>query len=245
MEIKFLGVPNNFGYDGGAGSNPMATPAAPAAATPAAPTPTAATPAAKPEGASPVDKYLNLFNNAPSPSGTPAPTPAPAPTPKPEPTILDSNKEIFGKAYETENFIGQVPKEDMELMAKGGPEGLAAMLKVINTAARQAAAVASETSIAVSRKAADVMGKETQNELKRAIVLNTTDSHIKKQNEVLLNPAFAPVVSIMQDIILSKNPGMDAETLAKSTVEYFSLMQNAANPDKKETKSTKIKPTVL
>jgi hypothetical protein len=226
--VAFPGVPHNFNYNQNtAPVSPMGGGAplenGPSKVVPGVPASNPTVSATQPlnQGPSPLDKYVKLFDNTPDPD-------APPPT-KPAPTILDATHKEFNTVYEKKNFVGDITEEQMAALAKGGPDGIKMTLELINNAARNAAATASETAMTGVKRGREISESENKAAMEKVVRLQSSSTAIGEMNKRLLTPAYKPLVEGIQSQLLARNPNMTAEELASNTVEYFKLANEEVN----------------
>lgn len=239
--VTFAGVRNNFAYTPGGGNNgapgnqpPINPGAVPphqvsgpngSKVNPGQPSSTPGDPnhpnaPANPgnpqvqDGSSPLDIYANLFDNSPQLDKDGKPIQAPA-------NILDSGVDNFAKMAEKLQFQNVATPEQMELMAKGGQEGIAAMMEVMQNFGRQVFAHAAATSTAVTKKGLDGKSKELQTNINNAIRLHGLSENLLKKDPRLSNPAVAPLVAVVQQQMATKFPNDTVAQLEQKVSQYF------------------------
>lgn len=246
--VNFAGVPSNFNFNpggGGGGGGGNGTPNAPAPMSGAAgnippanpskmiPGMEAGTPGdpnnpnnKPPEGSSPLDKYAGFFDNKPKPVDPNAP--------KPTPTVLDATSADYLKTAGKLDFTAAVTPEQRALMAKGGEEGVTAMLDAINGISRNIYAQAGATASQVTKKGLELSEGQLDSKINQSLVLAQSSSNVGTLNSMLENPMYKPMVGAIQQHFLTVKPDMTAKELSELTVDYFKNMSAPAASTKED-----------
>lgn len=237
--VGFAGVPHNFGAENKSndaspmgGDNVVAT--GESKVVPGAPPSNTDNTVTNPDGttvaggSSPLDKFKGLFDNSPklNADGTPATVVEPVRT------ILDASHADFTKAAEGMDFTPDVTEDQMADLLAGGEKGVAATLALINSAGKKAFAQSSATSNTINAKASELSQADLQKQMTEKITLSAATEGVASKNANLMKPEFAPIVSAIQQRILSKFPDIQATELTDLTITYFGEMSGGESVNK-------------
>jgi hypothetical protein len=183
----------------------------------AAPAPVAATPVATP---APSPAPMHQFNDLWQPVAAPK---------DPDPTKAGN---IFSQADPTKmleaargvNFVEGLDANLLATAAKGGPEGVAAMVQIINDVGQRSYAQAAFASTRVVDQGLSQFQLGLDKSLPGAIKKHTVSESIVSDNPAFNNPALAPVIQAVQLQIQAKHPQATTAEIRAYTLQYLTGM---------------------
>lgn len=179
-----------------------------------------------------LDDFANLFKpQAADPNAPKQPT-------LQDPLLTPINPDAFKQQIAQANFAAGIPQETLQKAISGDAQ---ALMDAINHASREAFAAATQLSHGLvehgSRTAAEralgLVDSKVRNSLLRS--QNPT-------NEVLQNPAVAPVFNAVKTQLAQANPQMSPEAVTQAAEAYFSQMAEAFTAPQRQAEATKNAP---
>ena len=206
---------------------PQQQPAAPAANPVAGnnlvPQPGVNTPPAgtNPDGSaatSPMDNFASLWQTDPN---TPAPNDPNAP-------LIALNQQKLAEQVRQMDFTKSVNPELFQKVAAGGEEAVTALAQIVNSVAQQATAQALVGSSMVAEGAIKKYGTGLRSEIPSLIKQQSVTEQRRQLNPALSNPAFEPMVQVVEMQMRKKFPDATAAELTEQVSKYFDTFAAAA-----------------
>ena len=164
---------------------------------------------------SPLSKFEKLWE--PTPVDPNAPTPAPG--------IKDVDPGKIMEAAGKVDFAQILSREDLQKVAAGGEEAVAALTTLLNKTAQtvygQSAFAASKI---VEKALAEAEGKFTE-KIPALLQQRGAQELLLQQNKQLSHPAVAPIVEMMREQLVQKYPNATSQQIAEMAQE---MMKGAA-----------------
>lgn len=196
-------------------------------------------------------------NNPLVPSGTPAAQPNPQDPFKDfnglwdiDLTKVNPNEPFFAKTDPAKvmesarktNFANMT-QEQMTAIAAGGPEAVKAMQAILNGAAQSVYGQGAIASTKMIDQALSAQRKQFEDMLPGLITKHQASSGLQQSNPLFSNPTLAPMVEMVQERILAKNPNATPQEIQQQTSLFFDTMgvqfapkpQASTNPAQRET----------
>lgn len=183
-----------------------------------------------PKGPSPLDKYAGLFDNAPTVDKDGKPIAKIEATK----TLLDAGVVDYTKAAETLDFTKAVTPEIQAKIAKGGEEGVAAMLEAMQLVGANAFIQAGVTASKAGKTSLELATTERGAAVQSQIHLNDVSTLVITANPSLAHPALKPMADALGKQLVEKNPTATPQQIADLTLGYFKELQLQAAPDTSE-----------
>lgn len=165
-------------------------------------------------------------------------------------TKLNPNEPFFAKTDPAKvmesarktNFANMT-QEQMTAIAAGGPEALKAMAAVLNNATQNVYGQGAIASTKMIDQALAAQRKQFEDMLPGLITKHQASSGLQQSNPLFSNPTLAPMVEMVQERILAKNPNATPQEIQQQTSLFFDTMgvqfapksQASANPAPRET----------
>lgn len=196
---------------------------------------------------------------SPSPSPSPSPTPAPAPpldklkgtwdtpvpptnAPTPPPNFLDNiNEENVNKAAKGVDFRKTVTQEVFDKVAKGGSEGVQAILDAMNTMNQDVYGKGALATGQIVKKALQEQKDAFLKELPKLIRDQSIKGASKKANPLFDNPALKPISSALETTFAAQHPNASAEEVAAMVNDYFTTVASVLAPKTPNPKTARTK----
>jgi hypothetical protein len=168
---------------------------------------------------------------------------APDPNAPQQPTLADPilnpvDPAKFREQVANANFAANIPQETLQKAMSGDA---AAFQEAVNAAAREAFAAATQMSQGLAEHAARTAAERA---------LGQVDLRVRNQllqgqnttNEVLNNPAVAPVFKAVKAQIAQAQPHMSPEAVHQAAEGYFTNMANAMTAPQRQAEEAKTAP---
>lgn len=202
------------------GANPATMPNSPATPAAAGPVP------AK------LDDFANMFKpQAADPNAPKQPTLS-------DPLLTPINQDAFKQQIAQANFAAGIPQETLQKAISGDAT---ALMEAINHASREAFAAATQLSHGLvehgSRTAAERALGLVDGKVRNTLLRNQNPT-----NEVLQNPAVAPVFNAVKTQLAQANPQLSPEAVNQAAEAYFSQMAEAFTAPQRQAEETKNAP---
>jgi hypothetical protein len=208
---------------------PDKTPNTPGDPSPAPP-PIAATPVATPAPSpAPMHQFTDLWHPTPAPK-------EPDPT-KPGNIFSAADPAKMLEAARGVNFVEGLDANLLATAAKGGPEGVAALVQIINDVGQRSYAQAAFASTRVVDQGLSQFQLGLDKSLPGAIKKHTVSESIVSDNPAFNNPALAPVIQAVQLQIQAKHPQATTAEIRAYTLQYLTGMSELI-VNKKETQQS-------
>lgn len=115
-------------------------------------------------------------------------------------------------------------QEQMTAIQAGGPEALKAMQAVLNTAAQNVYGQSAIASTKMIDQALEAQRTKIMEMLPALINKQQVTSNLNETNPIFTNPAIAPMVSMVRDNLLQKNPNAQPAEINKQISDFFDAM---------------------
>lgn len=136
------------------------------------------------------------------------------------------------------DFSSALTPEMLAAVAKGGTDGVAALVKALNTVGQQVYAKSALASAAITKQADKDADARFQRELPKHIRSASAKGSTAAQNAILKNPAIAPIVSALETQALAQYPNASPAEISALVTEYIKDMGTVLNPPKDDTQKT-------
>ena len=176
--------------------------------------------------AKPVDDFATLWNPTVDKDGNPIPE---------QVNSLGSNINFnldvgaLDKHFSTIDFTKGLDPNLFSAVASGGDNAIAALPQIINHAVRQAVLTSAQSTTKLVQGTVGNADKNitdiVQAEIKKLGLQDTIRS-----NPIYSDPAYAPVVDMVQTRVLQKYPNATQADLSKAVDTYFLKLSSAFNP---------------
>lgn len=217
-----------------------------------------------------IDNAYTAVFGAPKPVATPqivvaAPPPPPEVKPPPPPleklkgtwdtpvvpkvdpanipvNFLDNiNVESVNKAAKTVDFKAAITPEVMAAVAKGGTEGVQAMLDAMNDMSRDGYGKSALATAQIVKKALADQKADFLKELPKIIRDQTIKGSAKKANPLFDDPALKPISTALETSFAAQHPNASADEISEMVKDYFTTISSVLAPSATPTKNRKTK----
>ena len=121
------------------------------------------------------------------------------------------------------NFVNGVNPELLATAEKGGQEGMAAMMQIINAVGQTITERVFNSNYSLLDKALPNAFNKFEGGLDSKITRRMSGDALA-QNPIMVKPEYKPMVESIRDQLASKNPQLTAEALTEATSKYFDRM---------------------
>lgn len=154
--------------------------------------------------------------------------PAKAPKPFNVSEINDLSK--LPEVLSQQNYLQGTSQEDLQAIANGGEQAVAAFGKILNQVAQTVAA-----------QSITAAGKLVENGVTKTVPMldgrmnsllrsSRVQEAISSSNPLVSNPMFAPMVEIFKNQVLAKYPNANEQEVASMTNDYFNELSKSMQP---------------
>lgn len=172
---------------------------------------------------SPLGKFEKLFENEP-PSNQDDPSKQQPASPTPQQMMEAAAKVDFSQILDQEN---------LQKIAKGGEDAMAAMAQLLNKTAQNVYG----RSIVVTQKLVEKAVSDAENKFAERVPdlvrRHSAKDSLVTENPAFKNPAVSAVVEMVQNQLATKYPNATASEIRSMAQEYFSGAAQILNPPKK------------
>lgn len=121
------------------------------------------------------------------------------------------------------NF-SNMTQEQMTAIVAGGPEAVKAMQSILNSAAQNVYGQGAIASTKMIDQALSAQRKQFEDMLPGLITKHQASSGLQQSNPLFSNPTLAPMVEMVQERILAKNPNATPQEIQQQTSLFFDTM---------------------
>lgn len=197
-------------------TNPVAPPHGQVAATPvSAPAPVAIV-------ETPLDPYSKLWEAPPIDPNAPIKSASEMFKGLDPKAMLDAARKV--------NFTASATPEVLAKITAGGAEAGPALLALLNDVGQRAYAQASIASVGINQQALERFEQIQQANLPNQIRGHQVSDAVSQANSAFAHPAFAPVVGLIKDQMMTKYPNASPNEIAAMAVKYLDDANKMANP---------------
>ena len=193
----------------------------------------AAAPAGGPQPAG-LDRFADMFKPKPVDPN------APKPVTLADPILQPIDSVAFKAQVATANFAAAVPAE---LMAKAVAGDASAMLEAMNIVGRESFAAATQLSHGLidhgARTAAERVSGTLDGRIRSSLIRGQNTN-----NEVLTNPAVAPVFNAIKAQLAQNNPQLSPAEVQQHAEQFFTEMSSAMTAPQRQAEEANNKPKV-
>lgn len=166
---------------------------------------------------SPVDAFADLWQTAPNQQA-----------PNTNAPIFQLDQQKLAQAVQGMDFASRIPQDAFAKVVAGGEDAVKALAQIVNTVGQAAVSQALVGSASIAEGGIKRYGENITGQLPDLVKRHAVQDSFKQENPALTNPAFAPIVTAVQQQIQTKFPQASATEIRKMTSEYLDGFAGAA-----------------
>jgi len=171
---------------------------------------------------SPFAEFESLWQPALGPDGKPLQVTT-------DPLYTVDGTKVLEAARRTD-FKSSITQEQMQAIAKGGPEAVQAMLSAMENMSQLAYANAAVAATRIAEQGITKALSQAEGRLPGLIRNQQLSESLTAKNPALSNPAVAPLVEMVKSQFIQKNPTATTAEIQASVDSYFLKVGSAFNP---------------
>ena len=178
--------------------------------------------------ASPLDAFKDLWQ-----------TPAKSETETNQPMFAGVDPAKLMESAKKVDFAKIISPEQLTAINAGGAEATKAFAEAMNSVAQSVYAQSAFATTKIVEQALESAQKGYDAKLQTAVKRFSVAEKVSDDNPLLSNPAFAPIVSALQDQLIRKNPNASAKEIQSQVNDYVAALGSSFAPKTKDSSDSK------